>query len=90
MALQSDGRTITDTDVIRSNGVLMALWKIALLTPTRANAKGQFVYVKYHFLANGGHKQFTAKEALRSGGEDPDYSKRDVWQAIEQGLEPLR
>ncbi|KAJ5852989.1 hypothetical protein N7534_005532 [Penicillium rubens] len=43
-----------------------------------ANAKGQFVYVKYHFLANGGHKQFTAKEALRSGGEDPDYSKRDL------------
>ncbi|KAG2414122.1 hypothetical protein HFD88_003313 [Aspergillus terreus] len=49
------------------------------------NAKGEFVYVKYHFLANGGQKQFTADEALRSGGEDPDYSKRDLWQAIEQG-----
>ncbi|EYE96336.1 catalase [Aspergillus ruber CBS 135680] len=49
------------------------------------NAKGEFVYIKYHFLADGGQKQFTADEALRHGGEDPDYSKRDLWQAIEKG-----
>ena len=56
-----------------------------ILTLYRVNAKGEFVYIKYHFLADGGQKQFTADEALRHGGEDPDYSKRDLWQAIEKG-----
>ncbi|KAL3478176.1 catalase-like domain-containing protein [Aspergillus californicus] len=49
------------------------------------NTDGNFVYIKYHFLADHGQKQFTADEALRYGGEDADYSKRDLWQAIEKG-----
>ncbi|KAH8422403.1 catalase [Aspergillus melleus] len=49
------------------------------------NSEGKFVYIKYHFLADGGQKQFTADEATRLSGEDPDYSKRDLWQAIEKG-----
>jgi catalase len=43
------------------------------------------VYIKYHFLADDGQKQFTNDEATRLSGEDPDYSKRDLWQAIEKG-----
>ncbi|ETN45028.1 uncharacterized protein HMPREF1541_09904 [Cyphellophora europaea CBS 101466] len=49
------------------------------------NAKGEFVYVKYHFLADQGQKQFTRQEAVEMSGIDPDYSKRDLWQAIEKG-----
>ncbi|KAF2198371.1 heme-dependent catalase [Delitschia confertaspora ATCC 74209] len=51
------------------------------------NKDGTFVYVKYHFIAKHGQKQFTAKEALLISGEDPDYSKRDLWEAIERGEE---
>ncbi|PSN72448.1 heme-dependent catalase [Corynespora cassiicola Philippines] len=49
------------------------------------NKAGQFVYIKYHFIANHGQKQFTQEEATQMCGEDPDYSKRDLWEAIENG-----
>lgn len=48
---------------------------------------GQFVYIKYHFIAKHGQRQFTNDEAIRISGEDPDYSKRDLWEAIERGEE---
>ncbi|OHW99039.1 catalase [Colletotrichum incanum] len=51
------------------------------------NKEGKFVYIKYHFLAKHGQKQFTDPEAVRMCGEDPDYSKRDLWEAIEKGEE---
>ncbi|KAI2603751.1 heme-dependent catalase [Hypoxylon sp. NC1633] len=49
------------------------------------NQQGQFVYIKYHFIAKHGQKQFTYDEAIRTMGEDPDYSKRDLWETIEHG-----
>ncbi|PCG88389.1 Catalase, mono-functional, heme-containing [Penicillium occitanis (nom. inval.)] len=49
------------------------------------NKNGEFVYIKYHFIAEHGQKQFTADEATILSGEDPDYSKRDLWKAIEAG-----
>ncbi|KAH7081433.1 catalase-like domain-containing protein [Paraphoma chrysanthemicola] len=49
------------------------------------NAEGKFVYIKYHFIAKGGQKQFTQEQATQMCGEDPDYSKRDLWEAIEAG-----
>ncbi|KAK2025898.1 catalase [Colletotrichum zoysiae] len=51
------------------------------------NKDGKFVYIKYHFLAKHGQKQFTDPEAVQMCGEDPDYSKRDLWEAIENGEE---
>ncbi|KAK3724853.1 hypothetical protein LTR37_000901 [Vermiconidia calcicola] len=51
------------------------------------NAQGQFVYIKYHFIAKHGQKQLTGPEAIRICGEDPDYSKRQLWEAIEKGEE---
>ncbi|KAI0442607.1 heme-dependent catalase [Xylaria telfairii] len=47
------------------------------------NQKGEFVYIKYHFVANHGQKQFDRAEATRISGVDPDYSKRDLWDTIE-------
>ncbi|KAL9128805.1 MAG: hypothetical protein Q9217_002586 [Psora testacea] len=51
------------------------------------NTKGKFVYIKYHFLAEHGQKQLTDTEATRLAGEDPDYSKRQLWDLIEGGQE---
>jgi len=51
------------------------------------NKQGKFVYIKYHFLAKHGSKYFTGEEAVRISGEDPDYSKRDLWKTIEKGEE---
>lgn len=51
------------------------------------NKDGKFVYIKYHFLAETGQKQLTEPEAIRISGEDPDYSKRQLWDAIEEGKE---
>ena len=51
------------------------------------NKEGKFVYIKYHFLAKHGQKQFTAPEAVRISGENPDYSKQELWEGIEAGKE---
>ncbi|MCJ1402389.1 hypothetical protein MMC11_005609 [Xylographa trunciseda] len=52
------------------------------------NKDGKFVYIKYHFIAKHGQKQFTAEEVLRLSGEDPDYSKKELWEGIENGEQP--
>ncbi|KAL5374976.1 hypothetical protein DPSP01_011556 [Paraphaeosphaeria sporulosa] len=51
------------------------------------NKEGRFVYIKYHFIAEHGQKQFTQEQATQMCGEDPDYSKRDLYEAIEKGEE---
>ncbi|KAF4493996.1 catalase [Fusarium agapanthi] len=51
------------------------------------NSNGEFAYIKYHFIAKHGQKQFADSEAIQMCGEDPDYSKRDLWEAIEKGKE---
>ena len=48
---------------------------------------GKFVYIKYHFLAKHGQKQLLQPEAVRISGENPDYSKQQLWEAIENGQE---
>lgn len=53
----------------------------------RVNKEGKFVYIKYHFLAEHGQKQFTEPESTRMSGENPDYSKQQLWELIEQGKE---
>lgn len=53
----------------------------------RVNKEGKFVYIKYHFLAEHGQKQFTEPEAIRMSGENPDYSKQQLWEHIEDGKE---
>lgn len=42
------------------------------------------MYIKYHFLAKHGQKQFTAQEATQLSGQDPDYSKRELWDKMEK------
>ncbi|KAK5948556.1 hypothetical protein OHC33_010452 [Knufia fluminis] len=52
------------------------------------NKNGEFVYIKYHFISDQGQKQFTRQEAVEMGGINPDYSKQDLWEAIEN-KEPI-
>ncbi|KAI9028184.1 catalase [Phycomyces nitens] len=50
--------------------------------------KGQFKYVKWHFKTNQGIKNLSADEAARLAGIDPEYSTRDLFNAIERGDHP--
>jgi catalase len=49
------------------------------------NAAGERVYVKWHFLTQQGIKNLSAADAVRIAGSDPDYSQRDLFNAIAGG-----
>ncbi|PIO65871.1 catalase [Teladorsagia circumcincta] len=51
------------------------------------NCQGEPIYCKFHFRAEK-IKNLSAKEALRLGGEDPDYAIKDLYNAIEKGEYP--
>lgn len=49
------------------------------------NEQGERFWVKWHFKTDQGILNLTASEADRLSGEDPDYSTRDLFNAIEHG-----
>lgn len=51
------------------------------------NKQGQAVWVKMHFKTETGVKNFTAEEATRLAGEDPDHATRDLFNHIQNGGE---
>jgi len=51
------------------------------------NAKGERNYVKFHWECHQPKEQFTSDEALRISGLDPDYSKRELYELLENGGE---
>ena len=52
------------------------------------NAKGEPIYCKFHFRSNQGIKNLDAKKADQLAGSDPDYSIRDLFNAIKDGNYP--
>ena len=46
------------------------------------NAAGEKFWVKYHFKTEQGIQNFTDAEAMAMRGEDPDYHRRDLFEAI--------
>jgi catalase len=52
------------------------------------NARGEYVWVKYHFKTLQGVKNFDGPEAERMRGIDPDIATRDLSQAITRGEHP--
>ncbi len=52
------------------------------------NAEGVRHWVKFHFKTQQGIENFSADEAIQLAGEAPDYSTRDLFDAIEQGDHP--
>jgi catalase len=49
------------------------------------NAKGERFWVKYHFKTVQGIENFTLAEADAMVTEDPDFLRRDLWEAIAAG-----
>jgi len=49
------------------------------------NDAGERVFVKWHLFTQQGIKNLTAADAVRLGGEDPDYAQRDLFGAIAKG-----
>jgi catalase len=48
------------------------------------NEAGEKCWVKYHFISNQGVEGLTGAEANRIAGEDADYHRRDLHEAIER------
>jgi catalase len=52
------------------------------------NAKGERFWVKYHFKTDQGIDFLTQEEADRIAGQDADYHRRDLFEAIKRGDYP--
>ncbi|OUM04097.1 catalase [Variovorax sp. JS1663] len=52
------------------------------------NADGESVFCKFHWLPKLGTHSLVWDEAVKISGADPDYHRRDLWEAIEAGEFP--
>jgi len=52
------------------------------------NAKGESRFVKFHWNPVAGTHSLVWDEALKISGADPDFHRRDLWEAIEAGAFP--
>jgi catalase len=52
------------------------------------NAQGESVFCKFHWTPIAGTHSLVWDEAVKLGGADPDYHRRDLWEAIEAGAFP--
>ncbi|MBB5390463.1 MULTISPECIES: catalase [unclassified Herbaspirillum] len=52
------------------------------------NADGESVFCKFHWTPKAGTHSLIWDEAVKIGGADPDYHRRDLWEAIEAGAAP--
>lgn len=52
------------------------------------NDKNERFWVKFHFKSLQGIKNFTAEEAVKMKGEDPDHAQRDLVESIDRGEFP--
>ena len=49
------------------------------------NAAGRGTFVKFHWRPKLGTYSLVWDEVLRIQGNDPDFNRRDLWEAIDQG-----
>jgi catalase len=52
------------------------------------NADGQATFVKFHWKPKQGLQSVAWNEAVKINGADPDFHRRDLWDAIQQGSFP--
>lgn len=57
-------------------------------TFTLTNFKGERHFVKFHFTPELGVHSLVWDEALKLGGQDPDFHRKDLMEAIEHGAFP--
>jgi catalase len=52
------------------------------------NASGKSTFVKFHWKPKFGLQSVTWNEAVKINGADPDFHRRDLWNAIQSGSFP--
>ncbi len=52
------------------------------------NAQGEARLCKFHWTPSAGTHALLWDEAVKIAGADPDFHRRDLWEAIEAGLNP--
>jgi catalase len=52
------------------------------------NANGESRFVKFHWTPRAGTHSLVWDEAVKISGADPDFHRRDLWEAIEAGAYP--
>ncbi len=52
------------------------------------NARGESRFVKFHWSPRAGTHSLVWDEAVKISGADPDFHRRDLWEAIESGNYP--
>jgi len=52
------------------------------------NAEGKSTFVKFHWKPKRGMQSVVWNEALKISGADPDFHRRDLWDAIDKGDYP--
>jgi catalase len=52
------------------------------------NASGKSTFVKFHWKPKLGMQSVVWNEAVKINGADPDFHRRDLWQAIQSGAFP--
>ncbi|GGM14163.1 catalase [Nakamurella endophytica] len=52
------------------------------------DAQGRSTYVKFHWKPKDGLQSVVWNEAVKLNGADPDFHRRDLWDAIESGSFP--
>ncbi|MET1079472.1 MAG: catalase HPII [Pseudomonas sp.] len=77
--------TMSDRALPRS---LRAMEGFGVHTFRFVNAEGQGRFVKFHWKPVGGAYSLVWDEAQKLAGKDPDFHRRDLWDAIERGDYP--
>jgi catalase len=57
-------------------------------TYSLVNDKGERSFVKFHFTPELGVHSFVWDEALKLAGQDPDFHRKDLYEAIDNGAPP--
>lgn len=77
--------TMSDRAIPRSYRMMQGF---GVNTYTLINAKGERHFVKFHFTPELGVHSLVWDEALKLAGQDPDFHRKDLAEAIDNGVFP--
>lgn len=77
--------TMSDRAIPRSYRMMQGF---GVNTFTLTNDKGERHFVKFHFTPELGVHSLVWDEALKIAGQDPDFHRKDLMEAIESGIFP--
>lgn len=77
--------TMSDRAIPRSYRMMQGF---GVNTWSLVNSKGERHFVKFHWTPDLGVWSMMWDEALKLGGQDPDFHRKDLYEAIENGMYP--